>query len=172
MCSYSSKYRKPQAVRSLQSITLLLLSPSPLHSPPTLYKLNYTSYLLTKGHTAYSSNHRGSTFTYSRQKFPQIDRLKLAILCINLHRRWVRQQLIKVLLFHLLAQQIQPLLTPFSSACLAPCNQPMCVFFSNIMFTLVNILLIYLSYMLYNIFFTTHSPLIRCKLYYSQCQQK
>ena len=172
MCSYSSKYRKPQAVRSLQSITLLLLSPSSLHSLPILYKLNYTSYLLIKGYIACLSNYRGSTFTYSRQKLPQIDRLKLAILYINLHRRQVRQQLIKALLFHLLAQQIQPLLTTFSSACLAPYNQPMCVFFSNIIFTLVNILLIYLSYILYNIFFTIYSPLIRYKLYYSQYQQK
>ena len=172
MCSYSSKYRKPQAARSLQSITLLLLSPSSLYLLPILYKLNYASYLLIKGYTACLSNRRGSTFTYSRQKLPQTDRLKLAMLYINLHRRQVRQQLIKALLFYLLVQQIQPLLTPFSSTYLAPYNQPMCVFFSNIIFTLVNILLIYLSYVLYNIFFTIYSPLIRCKLYSSQHQQK
>ena len=172
MCSYSSKYRKPQAIRSLQSITLLLLSPSSLYLLPILYKLNYASYLLTKDYTAYLSNHRGSTFACSRQKLPQTDRLKLAILYINLYRRWVRQQLIKVLLFYLLAQQIQPLLIPFSSRYLVPYNQPICVFFSNIIFTLVNILLIYLRYILYNIFFTIYSPLIRYKLYYSQCQQK
>ena len=172
MYSYSSKCRKPQAIRSLQSITLLLLSPSSLHLPPVLYKFNYTSYLLIKGYIAYLSNYRGSTFTYSRQKLPQIDRLKLAMLYINLYRRWVRQQLIKALLFYLLVQQIQPLLTPFSSIYLAPYNQPTYVFFSNIIFTLVNILLIYLSYILYNIFFTICSPLIRYKLYYSQHQQK
>ena len=172
MHSCCSKYRKPQAARSLQSITLLLLSPSSLYSLPVLYKLNYTSYLLIKSYIAYLSNYRGSIFTYSRQKLPQIDRLKLAILYINLYRRQVRQQLIKVLLFYLLVQQIQPLLIPFSSIYLAPYNQSIYIFFSNIIFTLVNILLIYLSYILYNIFFTIYSPLIRCKLYYSQYQQK
>ena len=170
MYSYYSKYRKPQAIRSLQSITLLLLSL--LQLLPTLYKLNYTSYLLIKSYIAYLSNYRGSTFTQSRQKLPQTDRLKLAMLYINLYRRQVRQQLIKVLLFYLLAQQIQLLLTPFISIYLAPYNQPTCVFFSNMTFTLVNILLIYLSCVLYNIFFTIYSPLIRCKLYYSQRQQK
>ena len=172
MYSYSSKCRKPQAMRSLQSITLLLLSPSSLHLLPMLYKLNYASYLLIKDYIACLSNRRGSTSTYSRQKLPQIDRLKLAILYINLHRRQVRQQLIKALLFYLLVQQIQPLLILFSSTYLVPYNQPIYIFFSNIIFTLVNILLIYLSYILYNIFFTICSPLIRCKLYYSQCQQK